>query len=144
MADHSKDIRLFHRAADQRLLAAEFLFDNGFDLDAVYLAGYAVECALKALILKRTPRGEFVAMLERVTHVGAKGHDFEYLKTLLKTQMRGKNKPDLDILGALAIQLKEVISWSTDMRYQVGTMKPKEARQFMTAARAIRTWCARS
>lgn len=144
MADQAKQIRLFQRAAEQRLLAAEFLFDNGFDLDAVYLAGYTVECALKALILKRTARREFSAMLERLIQVGAKGHDFEYLKTLLKSKMRGKGRTDQEILGGLAARLKDVITWTTDLRYQVGTMKPQEARRFMAAAREIRSWCARS
>ena len=47
---------MFQRAADQRLTTAAFLLENGFHLDAVYLGGYGIECGLKALILKRTPR----------------------------------------------------------------------------------------
>jgi hypothetical protein len=39
----------FWRAALQRLAAAEFLLDSEqFRLEAMYLAGYAVECAMKA------------------------------------------------------------------------------------------------
>ena len=47
--------KAFWRAASQRLEAANLLLESGIFLDAVYLAGYAVECALKALILERTP-----------------------------------------------------------------------------------------
>ena len=35
------------------------LFDNGCWAGAYYLAGYAIECALKACIAKRTERFEF-------------------------------------------------------------------------------------
>ena len=41
MPDHAKEIRLFQRAADQRLTTAEFLLEHGYYLDAVYLAGDA-------------------------------------------------------------------------------------------------------
>jgi HEPN domain-containing protein len=58
MADREKQIRLFERIAEQRLAAAELLLEHQFYLDAVYLAGYTVECSLKALILRWTPRRE--------------------------------------------------------------------------------------
>ena len=144
MADQEKQIRRFRRVADQRLNTAEFLLKHGFDLDAVYLAGYTVECALKALVLRWTPRGGFHPMWVRLTQVGAKGHDFEYLKDLLKEQRSGRNKTDRETLGSLAIHLKRVATWSTDLRYQVGSLKPKEARQFVQAVRVIRETCARS
>lgn len=143
MANRDKDIRLFQRVADQRLTAAGYLLEH-FPVDAVYLAGYAVECAMKALVLRWTPRREFDAMLDRLTQVGAKGHDFEYLKGILKEQRRGRTKTDREILAALASHLKAVASWSTDLRYQVGTLDPKEAEKFFEAAKAIRDACARS
>jgi len=144
MADREKQIRLFQRAADQRLITAEFLLQNGFSIDAVYLAGYTVECALKALILRWTPRAGFEAMMEKLTEVGAKGHDFEYLKGILKEQRRGGRKADQAVLGILASHLKNVTSWSTNLRYQVGVLKPKVAREFVTAAKNIRDTCAGS
>jgi len=42
-----------------RLKEAQVLFDNGCWAGAYYLAGYAIECALKACIAKRTERFEF-------------------------------------------------------------------------------------
>lgn len=142
MADREKQIRLFRRIADQRLIAAEFLLQNGFSLEAVYLAGYTVECALKALVLRWTPRTNFETVLEQLTEVGAKGHDFEYLKGLLKERRRGGSKTDHTMLGALAAHLKNVTSWSTNLRYQVGVLKPKVAREFVEATRTIRDTCA--
>lgn len=81
---------------------------------------------------------------EQLTQVGARGHDFEYLKGSLKERRRGRNKMDREILGALAVFLQVVSSWSTDLRYQVGTLKPREAERFFSAAKAIRDTCLRS
>ena len=39
MADREKTVRLFQRAADQRLTTETFLMQHDFNLDAVYLAG---------------------------------------------------------------------------------------------------------
>ncbi len=143
VANRDKHVRRFQRAADQRLTTAIFLVENDFHLDGVYLAGYAVECALKALILRWTPERELADMLQQLTEVGAKGHNFEYLKGLLKERRGGSGKADPEVLGALARHLKDVASWSTDLRYQVGTVRPKEVQAFLRAARAIRDLCAR-
>ena len=43
--------RLFHRAGKQRFDEAQLLLEAGRTTGAVYLAGYTVECFLKALIL---------------------------------------------------------------------------------------------
>ena len=75
--------REFQRAARQRLLTAEFLLKNGYNLDAMYLAVYTIECALKALILQITLEPEREEVLERITH-SAKMHEPETLKGLLK------------------------------------------------------------
>jgi HEPN domain-containing protein len=42
--------------AELRITEAKVLLDNGFYAGAYYLAGYAVECALKACIAKLTNR----------------------------------------------------------------------------------------
>jgi HEPN domain-containing protein len=143
MADREKQIRLFERASKQRLTAAGILLDNGIYLEAVYLAGYAVECALKALLLRWTPRRQHAATLKKLTQVGAKGHDFEYLKRLLKEQRRAQDRKDPEILGALVTHLQVVASWSTELRYQVGALDPEESEQFFEAAKAIHDTCTR-
>ena len=45
----------FVKAAAARLSAADVLLDNSKYLDATYLAGYVVECSLKALLLSYVP-----------------------------------------------------------------------------------------
>jgi HEPN domain-containing protein len=59
--------RDFQRAAAQRLTTAEFLLENGFTLDATYLAGYAIECSLKSLILHATPPADRAATLAKIS-----------------------------------------------------------------------------
>lgn len=129
-----KDIRKFLRACDQRLTAAECLLENGIHLDAIYLAGYAVECGLKALILKRTPQNKYAAIWKKLTAVGAKGHDFEYLKQLVKQRSQ--------IESRVAESLSRVATWSTDLRYEVGYVPFRDAEAFLKAAKEIRDWCA--
>jgi hypothetical protein len=75
--------RDFQRAARQRLTTAEFLLENNYTLDATYLAGYAIECTLKALILESTSFDEREGMLARITS-GRQMHKPETLGAILK------------------------------------------------------------
>ncbi len=45
------EARRYYRAAKQRYEDAQMLLEAGRTTGAVYLAGYAVECILKALLL---------------------------------------------------------------------------------------------
>ena len=140
MQDRSRDIRLFERAAQQRLRAAWFLFhDEGkrFNLDAMYLGGYAVECSLKAMILKRTATNQHRQVMEALTEVGALAHDFEYLKGILKERTVGRSARDREILGMITRSMKKVSDWTTELRYQARLVKSKEAESFLQAAQNI-------
>src|ERR1700760_4461378 len=46
----SQDRTTFQQLAESRLAEARLLFAGGFPSGAYYLAGYAIECALKAVI----------------------------------------------------------------------------------------------
>ena len=61
------------RLADLRAAEARLLLDNGHYPGAYYLAGYAVECALKACIAKGTRQFDFPD-LDRVRD--SYNHDF--------------------------------------------------------------------
>jgi HEPN domain-containing protein len=128
----------FQRAAKQRLDAASFLANGGFYLDAVYIAGYVVELALKALILGRTSAGKYDTMLIRLTKVGSKGHSFEYLKSILKG-------PAIDCVPPAHVNegLRRVSSWSSELRYEVGRLACREAKAFLDAAKLIQEWSER-
>jgi hypothetical protein len=49
----------FQKLANMRSKEAKALLDRGLFAGAYYLAGYSVECALKACIAKRTERHDF-------------------------------------------------------------------------------------
>ena len=65
----------FQEIAEFRLRESKALLDAGFPDGAYYLAGYAVECALKACIAKRTREHDFPEKDSKEYYV----HDLEKL-----------------------------------------------------------------
>jgi HEPN domain-containing protein len=123
--------RDFQRAARQRLATAEFLLENGYTLDATYLAGYTIECTLKALILRVTPARKRPEMLKRISS-GKMMHNPETLNGILKDR---KNQLPL----ALVEKLRKS-GWSTDLRYESGRRDTEKARGFLTTAKEVYDW----
>jgi len=69
--------RDFQKLAQIRLNEAVALFKNGCFSGAYYLAGYAIECGLKACIAKKTRQYDFPP--DRRTIEGVYTHDLERL-----------------------------------------------------------------
>ena len=136
MPNKAPIVRKLLKAAKQRLTAAEFLLQHGdgFNLDSIYLAGYGVECALKVVILSRTPDRRFAATWKQISS-GQKGHDYEALKAVLK-----RAPINLTFPAAVLASFRSVGSWTTDLRYEVGRGNPVEAAAFVDAAREIVQW----
>jgi hypothetical protein len=128
MASSSRD---FQRAAKQRLTTAEFLVKHDYNRDAMYLGGYTVECALKALILQRTPTADRPATLKQISS-GAKMHEAEVLGAILKD--RGCPIP-LDLSKKF-----RRYSWTTALRYGSGRIRTGEAKGFLKVAKAAYDW----
>ena len=126
------EARRFYRAALERFEDAEFLYQVNRNTASVYLAGYGVECILKAVILasiasprdRREQIGEFR---------GARAHSYEWLKQ--RYAELGGGLP-----GNLRRSFSRVNSWATDMRYMAGTVKSKDAKLFLDAALEIIRW----
>ncbi|OGK50025.1 hypothetical protein A3A55_03630 [Candidatus Roizmanbacteria bacterium RIFCSPLOWO2_01_FULL_40_14] len=91
-----------------------------------YLAGYVIECALKAYIARKTRKSEFPdidAVKASYTHnpenlIGAAG---------LKTQLNSKIKSE----KSFQVKWTTVIQWSEKSRYEIHTKK--EAEDLLTA-----------
>jgi HEPN domain-containing protein len=128
----NKDANLFYRCAIQRLDDALFLLKGERATASVYLAGYAVECILKSLILSASSPGARTGIL--ASFKGAKAHDFEWLRQQY-LEGRGASIP-----FAVAQSFQRVASWSTDMRYQPGSTNFREAVTFIEAAQRILAW----
>jgi HEPN domain-containing protein len=71
-----QDRATFQRLAQDRLAEAQLLLGNGFPSGAYYLAGYAMECALKAIIARQFLADE-IPEIKRVNKVYV--HDLSQL-----------------------------------------------------------------
>jgi HEPN domain-containing protein len=128
----SADAKLFFRAALQRYDDAEVLLGASRTTGAIYLAGYAVECALKALILSYLGAKRRAIVLESFR--GNRGHNLESLREQFQKASGTK------LSRAIAEELSHVSSWTTDMRYETGTVRMSEAKEFLRASQAILIW----
>jgi len=123
--------RDFQSAAEQRFTTAEFLLEKGFTLDAPYLAGYAVECILKALIMYLTAEADRAATFQLLKS-GAKMHYPEHLRAELRK--RGRDiPPDL-------IKRFRRFEWSTNLRYESGRRRGGEVRGYLKTALGLIVW----
>ena len=102
------------------------------DMGAVYLAGYAIECILKTLILEVTPEKDH-AVIEAAFR-GQRGHDYEWLRHRYR-QTHAPAWP-ADISQALTF----VGTWETSLRYTPGVGDRHDAARFLTEARKIIVW----
>jgi hypothetical protein len=124
--------RDFLKVALQRLTVAEAVCEIlGFNLDAQYLGGYAVECSLKALILEKTPSAERPEMLKKISS-GAPMHRPEVLLGKLKEY-------SVTLTADLARKMRR-FDWTTDLRYEVGRRDTGETRALLRTAKAVYDW----
>jgi hypothetical protein len=128
----AKQAQPFYRAALQRFEDGRFLEGVGRTTAAVYLAGYGVECILKALIVNATPSKKREEAVQSFR--GRRAHDFEWLKELY-SKAGGPPFPK-----SIQRQFTIVNTWSTDFRYQTGVVEQRDADAFLAAAESIITW----
>ena len=132
-----KEVNKWLRAAAQRLAAARILFHDDRYLDCMYLAGYAPECALKALILSRVHRHTREKFIQDHFR-GAYTHNYEYLKGILKKNWTIGIPPEISRM------FQQIATWSTDLRYEVKLRERREAQEFLKSAETILNWVERS
>jgi hypothetical protein len=124
--------RDFLKVALQRLTAAEEIMQTlQLNLEAQYIAGYSVECSLKALILDKTAESDRPALLERLTH-GAASHRPEILLDALRKQ-------GVSLTPDLAKRMRR-FDWTTDLRYETGRRPTGETNGLLRTASTIYEW----
>ena len=126
------EARSFYGAGLNRFADAELLFHHHRYTGAVYLAGYGVECMLKALVLSAVPPKHRAAILAEFT--GRKAHDFEWLKLLLR-QCSSRAMP-----AEMSQHFSRVKVWSTALRYETGMIPCHNAKIFLDSAAEIIKW----
>jgi hypothetical protein len=128
----SKESRLFYRCAKQRFEESEILLKAGKPTGAVYLAGYSIECILKALLLAIVPVAS--APLVLGSFRGSRAHDYEWLRN--QYRLNGGAVFPHEVNRSFLLTNR----WSTDLRYMPGTLNVRKASAFMAAAGAILHW----
>jgi len=128
----SKESRLFYRCAKQRYEEAQILLEAGRPTGAVYLAGYGVECMLKALVISTVPPGQVPGVLR--TFRGNRTHEFEWLRTEYRIRSKGA------FPKAINQYFARVDIWSTDLRYEPGNLRMSDAESFLATARTLIAW----
>ena len=135
MARRSRHVEIFVRVADARAAEAARLLEGGLTLGAVYLAGYEIECLLKALLLSVTPFKDQAAVLEEFR--GKAGHNLIHLRDRYLESGGAAVPPPV---GAALLIL--VNNWSTDLRYHPGIAYSGGVgtNAYFAAVAAIASW----
>lgn len=123
----------FYRAAGQRVAAARVLAAAAETLDATYLGGYGLECALKAVILARTLHRQRRALLDEEFR-GQKAHNLDWLIHQVKSL--GGSVP-LPIVKRLR---RCSTLWHVELRYQTGRRPAAECRYVLEMAEELTIW----
>jgi hypothetical protein len=132
---NSPNARLFYRCALQRFEEAKILRKaDQLTTGAVYLAGYSVECMLKALILSGLTKARQEAMLKSFR--GSKAHDFDWLRE--QYLLSGGARFPSNVARSFTL----VNDWSTDLRYIPKNLRTKDIDEFLKAAGEIQLWIA--
>lgn len=105
-----KDLQLLARA---RLAEANTLLDAGLPDGAYYLAGYAVECALKACISRGTQRHDFP---DKKTVDASHTHNLKDLIRVAKLEEARLEEVNRD--PAFRNHWDTVLQWSEQSRYR--------------------------
>ncbi len=128
--------RAFQRLSDLRTEEAGVLVRNRKQLGAYYLAGYAVECALKACIAKETKRHEFPPKLAYVRSVYV--HDLDQLLRLAGLDKQLEN--DMKKNSSLANNWNVIKVWSEEARYIASGLKGKDMYEALIGTDGVLTW----
>lgn len=129
---HAPEARQYYQAARQRLDDAQFLMGGQRTTGAIYLAGYCVECMLKALLLSMTAGAKRRAALEAFR--GSKAHDYDWLKAKYFKSGGQPFPPNI------ARSFSFVNTWTVQIRYRAGSSKRVDAEAFLKNVDSIMSW----
>jgi HEPN domain-containing protein len=112
----SQDRATFLELAQSRLDEARLLLANGFPSGAYYLAGYAIECALKAMIARQF-RADEIPDRRLVDRIYV--HDLGKLLTL--AGLKDPLDAEMETNSGLRERWSTVTTWSERARYEIWT-----------------------
>jgi HEPN domain-containing protein len=114
--------------AELRIKEARILLDAASYAGAFYLAGYSIECALKACIAKETKEHDFPDRPEEVRKIYT--HNLDQLLGLAK--LKDRFEDDKKSNNRLDDYWNSIVNWSEEKRYELG-LTEREARDLCEA-----------
>lgn len=109
--------------SELRLQESRALLAAGFPGGAYYLAGYAVECALKACIARRTREHDFPPDRKQVDRIYS--HDLNALLDVAELSTELKDLVDRD--SSMEVDWNTIKDWSEKTRYDHKTSEEAAA-----------------
>jgi HEPN domain-containing protein len=132
--ESNPDARVYYVPARRRLEDAKILLDNNRRDGAGYMAGFAVECLLKALILSNSTPRERPRLLARLK--GEFGHDLDTLRTEAARRGIHLGRPGQDAFRRIA-------TWDNNDRYEARIQSREVAEAAYAAAEYLFDWADR-
>jgi HEPN domain-containing protein len=111
----------FQHLARIRIKEAKALLDNGCYDGAYYLAGYAVECALKACIAKQTQRHDFPNKKQ-----AEESYTHDLTKLIKVAKLENALNDEIALDRTFAKHWITVRDWSEAARYKTVTQESAE------------------
>jgi|SRR5271167_1947407 len=128
--------RDFKVLADLRAEEARILLSRGKQQGAYYLSGYAVECALKACISKKTKRFEFPPKYDYVRRLYNHG-----LNDLLNVAgLDAQLKRDMAINKIFEANWSTVKDWTSESRYRTSGLNGKDMYNAVAGMDGVLPW----
>ena len=131
--------RDFKILAELRAEEARILLGKGKQQGAYYLAGYAVECALKACIAKKTKRFEFPAKAEYIRKL----YTHELDKLLSLAGLDAQLNKDIGANKVFEANWSTVKDWTEESRYRTSGLNGKDMYNAVAGQDGVLPWIRR-
>jgi HEPN domain-containing protein len=128
--------RDFKILAELRSEEARILLGEGKLQGAYYLAGYAVECALKACIAKKTKRSEFPAKAEYIRKL----YTHELDKLLSLAGLDAQLNKDMGANKVFEANWSTVKDWTEESRYRTSGLNGKDMYNAVAGPDGVLPW----
>lgn len=130
---YRKDFKVL---TDLRIGEAHVLLASGKQQGAYYLCGYAVECALKACIAKRTKLFQFPPKKDYIFKIYT--HDLDDLVTA--ADLDGSLKSEMAANLGFAANWNTVKDWSEESRYITSGLNANDLYNAVTGTDGVLPW----
>ncbi len=128
--------RDFKLLADLRAKEARILLTKGKQQGAYYLAGYAVECALKACIAKTTKRYQFSPKPQHAHKL----YTHELDKLLSLAGLDAQLKKDMAMNKTFEANWSTVKDWTEESRYRTSGLNGKDTYNAVVGTDGVLPW----